>query len=222
MRTAAGVVILLAQLAGCAAADGPVAIQTLPDLAVCEAARVGGTLVSDPSFGLALQNSGYRQGAVWPHGYSARRESGVTVLLGPSGQVVAREGDRILAAGGSGAGDAVNVECDIEVNPSPSTGFVSGTDPRLGACGGPIGNVRAAFDLAHARDLWNHIPGFLGAPELEIDDPAHVVVYDAPMKMDITGKPRASGRQTFDHVVCVAIHGDQTYYSSVDLSVVKP
>ena len=93
---------------------------------------------------------------------------------------------------------------------------------QLGPCGGPIGNVRAAFDLAHARDLWSHIPGFLGAPELEVDDPAHVVVYDRPMQIDITGKPRASGPQTFDHVVCVAIGGDPTYYSSVDLSVVNP
>jgi hypothetical protein len=73
-------------------------------------------LVADPSFGLALQNAGYRNGAIWPHGYSARRESGVVVLIDPSGRVVAREGDRILASGGSGPDDAVNVECDIQVN----------------------------------------------------------------------------------------------------------
>jgi hypothetical protein len=119
MRAAVAFVILIAQLAGCALTDGPVAIQTLPALDICNAARVGGTLVADPSFGLAFQNPGYREGAIWPHGYSARRESGVVVLLGPSGQVVAREGDRILAAGGSGPDDAVNVECDIQVNPSP-------------------------------------------------------------------------------------------------------
>ena len=93
---------------------------------------------------------------------------------------------------------------------------------QLGDCAGPIGNVRAAFDLAHARDLWSHIPRFLGAPELEVDDPAHVVVYDRPMKMDITGRPGASGPQTFDNVVCVSIHGDPTYYPSVDLSVLNP
>ena len=114
-------VLLIVQLAGCALADGPVAIRTLPVVDICNAARVSGTLVADPSFGLALQNPGYRQGAIWPHGWSARRESGVVVLLGPSGQVVAREGDRILASGGSGPDDAVNVECDIHVNPSPGT-----------------------------------------------------------------------------------------------------
>lgn len=117
---AAAVVILIAQLAGCALTDGPVAIRTLPVLDVCEMARVGGTLVADPTFGLAFQNPGYPNvGAIWPHGYSAQRESGVVVLLSQSGLVVAREGDRILAAGGSGPDDAVNVECDIHVNPSP-------------------------------------------------------------------------------------------------------
>lgn len=77
-------------------------------------ARMGGTLVADPSFGLALQNDGYRDGVVWPYGYSARRESGVIVLLGPSGAVVAREGDRIRAAGGGN-----QVMCSIVVNPTP-------------------------------------------------------------------------------------------------------
>jgi len=120
MRIAA-TVVLIAELAGCGLSDGPVAIRTLPILDVCEMARVGGTLVADPSFGLAFQNPGYRNGAIWPHGYSARRESGVILLIGPSGRVVAREGDRILAAGGSGADDAVNVECHIQVNPSPGT-----------------------------------------------------------------------------------------------------
>ena len=118
LRALAGLV-LVGHLAGFTVTDGPVTIRTLPVLDACNAARVGGTLVADPSFGLALQNPGYRNGAIWPHGYSARREAGVVVLVGPSGQVVAREGDRILASGGSGPDDAVNVECDIQVNPSP-------------------------------------------------------------------------------------------------------
>ena len=80
-------------------------------------ARVGGTLVADSTYGLALQNPGYRNGVIWPHGFTARRESGVILLIGPGGGVVAREGDRILAAGGSGD-DAVIVECGIKVNPN--------------------------------------------------------------------------------------------------------
>jgi hypothetical protein len=105
-------------------------------------------------------------------------------------------------------------------------GSVKGTDPRLGACAGPVSNVRVAFDLAHARDLWAHIPGFLGAPELEIDKPAHVVVYDRPLQIDGPGRPQlpngSSGPRTASNVVCVEIAGETTYYTSVDLSVVTP
>jgi len=58
--------------------------------------------------------------AVWPYGYAARREEdGVVVLIDPSGQVVAREGDTIVAAGAF-SDTATYVECDLEVNPSPA------------------------------------------------------------------------------------------------------
>jgi hypothetical protein len=119
MRPAIAVVLVVA-LAACGVIDGPVAIRTRgqPD-DTCLQARVGGTLVADSTFGLAFQNDGYRNGIVWPYGYSARRQSGVIVLVGPSGAVVAREGDRILAAGGSSGEDAVGVYCSIKVNPSP-------------------------------------------------------------------------------------------------------
>lgn len=120
MRAVPGVALAW-MLAGCSLTDGPVAIRTQPQpMAVCEQARVGGTLVADRTFGLAFQNPGYRNGVVWPFGYTARRQSGVILLIGPAGGVVAREGDRILAAGGSGE-EAVYVECDIQVNPSPGS-----------------------------------------------------------------------------------------------------
>ena len=113
-------VLFAALLAGCALFDGPVAIQTRPrpdDM--CLQARLGGTLVADATYGLALENPGYRMGVVWPFGFTARRESGVIVLLGPSGNVIAREGDRIQAGGGSAGDDAVGVCGTIQVNPSP-------------------------------------------------------------------------------------------------------
>ena len=106
----------------------------------------------------------------------------------------------------------------------------SGTDPRLGDCAGPPGKVGVAFDLVQARDLWQHIPGFLKAPELEVDAPAHVVVYDGPVTLAVSAgsltRPGAGPGdfvdRDYENVVCVAIGGDPTYYSSVDLSVVKP
>ncbi len=113
----------LTLLAACGPSDGPVAIQTLPPGIVCNAARVGGTLVPDPSFGVGLQNGDRRDGAVWPNGYSARRVNGVIELLDPSGAVVARQGDHILAAGGgyvtAGGVQVQDVDCSIQVNPSP-------------------------------------------------------------------------------------------------------
>jgi hypothetical protein len=98
-----------------------VAIRTLPEpVTVCNMARIGGTLVADATFGLALENPGYRNGVVWPHGFTARRESGVVLLIGPGGGVVARERDWVQGAGGSGD-DAVVLQCNLRVNPSPGT-----------------------------------------------------------------------------------------------------
>ena len=79
--------------------------------------------------------------------------------------------------------------------------------------------------MQHARDIWQHIPGFLKAPELERDDPAFVVVADRPVFLPTTGgdlggagRPRVADAD----VVCVAIKGEPTYYTSVDLRVVRP
>jgi len=101
-------------------ANSPVSIRTRaqPDT-VCPQARVGGTLIPDGTTGLAFANPGYRDGTVWPYGYTARREWGRIVLRNANGGVVAREGDRILAAGGSAGDQAVGVYCSIQVNPSP-------------------------------------------------------------------------------------------------------
>ena len=96
--------------------DGPVMIRTLPQIPVCDAARETRTLVADPTYGLALRHSGTTYGAIWPYGYSARRASGVTFLVAPSGAVVAREGDQIAAAGAAGTDGTVLLECDVQVN----------------------------------------------------------------------------------------------------------
>jgi hypothetical protein len=116
---AAVVVVFALVLAACTLTDGPVAIRTLPaGTTACELAGISGTLVEDSTYGLALGTSGQRLGVVWPSGYTARRESGVVLLVGPGGAVVAREGDHIRAAGGYAEGEVI-VECDIHVAPSP-------------------------------------------------------------------------------------------------------
>jgi hypothetical protein len=73
----------------------------------CMDALAGGTIVDDPRWGTALaQDDGIRMQVVWPAGYAARRIDGVLELLDESGHVVARAGDRVLVAGGMGAGQA--------------------------------------------------------------------------------------------------------------------
>jgi hypothetical protein len=58
------------------------------------------------------------RGVAWPNGYSARREQdGVVVLVDPTGRIVAREGDRIVAAGADGDDGIAYPECDLEVEP---------------------------------------------------------------------------------------------------------
>lgn len=120
MRVAA-LALLSVFVAGCAAAPiGPVTINTLAPSNVCAAARVGGVLAYDTTYGLGFKSDDTVRVVVWPNGYSASREQdGVVVLIDPSGRIVAREGDTIVA-GGSIGDTAVNAECDLQVNPSPA------------------------------------------------------------------------------------------------------
>lgn len=112
---------LAALLASCAAAPvGPVPINTGAPSKFCAAAAVGGVLTYDTTYGLGFKSGDRVRVVVWPNGYSARREQdGVVVLMDPSGRTVAREGDRIAAAGAFGD-TATYVECDLKVIPSPA------------------------------------------------------------------------------------------------------
>jgi hypothetical protein len=111
--------VLVAVFAACtSAAIGPVTIQTSAPAPVCAAARVSGSLVADPVYGLAFKSDGGVRGVVWPNGYSARRgKDGVVVLIDPSGRTVAREGDTIVSAG-AWSDDDIAFPCgELEVNP---------------------------------------------------------------------------------------------------------
>jgi hypothetical protein len=100
---------------------GSVAIQTMPELTVCEAARIHGVLAADPHYGLGFKADGGVSPVVWPHGYSARRESdGIVVLVDAAGNVAAREGDRIEAAGAYNELGVPLAECDLQRISAPS------------------------------------------------------------------------------------------------------
>jgi hypothetical protein len=50
-------------------------------------------------------------------------------------------------------------------------------DPRFARCAGPQAEVLGAFEMQHARDYRLHVPAMGRSPELEVDDPAFVVIY---------------------------------------------
>lgn len=88
--------------AACATSGCPVPLLTQPTPhpgQACEASRIGGLLIANDVYGLAIMGDGGFKGVIWPNGYSARRDPGGIVLLDRSGKIVAREGDRIAMAG---------------------------------------------------------------------------------------------------------------------------
>ena len=85
-------------------------------------------------------------------------------------------------------------------------------DVRLSRCGGddPGNRVMAAFEMSRARDFWTHFPNAARpAPELEVESPAYVVVFDGPTH--VTGLSTRKGgsdgltTQLLDGVVCVLL-----------------
>ena len=90
----------------------------------CMAALITGTLVRNPTSGVALRDEqGLVRQVVWRYGYGARDNGGRLVVLDASGAVVAHEGDRVSIGGGeidnkgtwSGCGDTtILAPCPIE------------------------------------------------------------------------------------------------------------
>lgn len=89
----------------------------------------------------------------------------------------------------------------------------SGVDPRVLDCGAstPGNEVLAVIELPRARDFWTRLPSAAGAPELENDQPALLVVFKGDYTWFRTG-------QVFQRVVCVYQDGYPHIYPNVDLS----
>lgn len=122
-RVVAFLVIAVAAAVACtpAPSDGPVTIETGAAGGACALAGVGGVLIADPTYGLAFKGQDRNRRAVFPYGYSARREAGVVLLIDPSGRVIAKEGDQIRGAGALGD-DITFLMCDVTVVPAPTLG----------------------------------------------------------------------------------------------------
>jgi hypothetical protein len=85
----------------CDAAGCPVYLATQAhEVATCLLLPLSGVLVRDDTYGLGLRHSdGSVAGALWPFGWSARRDSDGVVLLDSAGDVVAREGEEVTFDG---------------------------------------------------------------------------------------------------------------------------
>lgn len=83
-----------------------------PSEEACDAALLEGSLVADDAGGfLVAHESGAVTAVSWPEGYEVQVLDGARVLLDPSGNVVAREGDVVSLGGGMNADDTAFVVC---------------------------------------------------------------------------------------------------------------
>jgi len=99
---------------------------------------------------------------------------------------------------------------------------------KLDKCGAddPATKVRASFDVPHARDIKDFLPGILDNPELRTNVAASVVVFDGPVTLRVAGNPRSVegatgvgfGPMTYDGVVCVLLGEFRVVYVDVDTS----
>lgn len=114
-----------------------------------------------------------------------------------------RVGGRIVV--GLGAGLVLAAAVAAQINAQP-------TDQRVYDCGlsTPGNQLLATINLDHARDFWRHLPAAGGAPELENDNPALLVVFRGDYTWFRTG-------QVFQNVVCVYQDGYPHIYPNVNL-----
>ncbi len=97
--------------------------------------------------------------------------------------------------------------------PLPPNPAAFAGDPRLDACFGDAGEVEAAFEMRAARDYQRHLPGMLRSPELEVDDPAFVVVFAGDVSL-----PRVQPASGEGQIVCVLVGDTPNVYVGVDTS----
>lgn len=118
----------------------------------------------------------------------------------------------------------------VPVPPDPAA-FAG--DPRLDLCGATVSSALAVFEMDHARDYRLHLPAMGLSPELDVDDPAFVLVYRAPFPFaGGAPAPQSGASQVADstpvptmapghHDVCVVVGtapsiADRIIYADVD------
>jgi hypothetical protein len=113
----------------------------------------------------------------------------------------------------------------IPGGPVPPDPAAFAGDARLAACFGAAGPVEFAFEMPHARDYQLHFAAMLLAPELDVDDPAFVVVFasDARPLVGGAGRPSAANDATAssdpnERWVCILVGDTPNLYENVDIT----
>jgi hypothetical protein len=122
----------------------------------------------------------------------------------------------------------INYGTGVDTGPVPPNPAAFAGDPRLARCGASVDTAIDAFEMGHARLYRLYMPAMLLSPELDVDEPAFVVVYAAIQPFGVAGAPQADGRTQEPrsltprhHDVCVLVGTDpataeMNIYSDVD------
>jgi hypothetical protein len=98
---------------------------------------------------------------------------------------------------------------------TPTNGEAATWNLELARCGASLATALAVFPMEHARDYRLHLPAMLLSPELDVDDPAFVVVYGEMQPFGGGGAAPAPGQtwapRSLDpghHDLCVLVGAD--------------
>jgi hypothetical protein len=98
---------------------------------------------------------------------------------------------------------------------TPTNGEAATWNLELARCDASLATALAVFPMEHARDYRLHLPAMLLSPELEVDDPAFVVVYGEMHPFGVGGAPPPPGQtrapRSLDpghHDLCVLVGAD--------------
>jgi hypothetical protein len=103
---------------------------------------------------------------------------------------------------------------------SPGDPSAVASDPRLGRCGGTLADVDYAFTIPRVSDYQKYIPQMPKQSELDLSNPALVVVYKSTYTVDGASPDPAADPDS--RLVCIYVgqsgEGERNYYSGVSIA----
>jgi len=103
------------------------------------------------------------------------------------------------------------------------------SDGRFALCGGTIADVQYAFEIPAARDYQHYLPEMQLAPELDLGEPAFIVIFRGLNPLAVGGFPGRNGQPTPTRIAHAGLHdlciyvgaqagsGEINFYSDVSI-----